>query len=73
MTYAGEIDTSQFTYPVQKQEGSKVTFIVDETKENMADIMAKLMSYGTVLDVESKDVSLEKGWVSIWGQICGYG
>ena len=37
-----------------------MTFIVDETKENMADIMAKLMSYGTVLDVESKDVSLEK-------------
>ena len=60
ITYTEEIDTKKVKYPIQKQEGGKVTFIVDETKENMADILAVLMSYGTVLDVESKDVSLEK-------------
>ncbi len=60
MTYANEIDTTKAKYPIQKKEAGKITFIVDETKENMADIMATLMSYGEVLDVESKDVSLEK-------------
>ncbi len=60
LTYADEIKSKKLKYPIQKKEGCKVTFIVDETKENMADILAELMSYGTVLDVESKDVSLEK-------------
>lgn len=60
LTYEENIEKVKFGYKVQKIEGNKVTLIIDETKNKMSNVLSKCMSLGNVLDIESKDVSLEK-------------
>lgn len=60
LTYEDNIENVKFKYEIQKIEKNKVTLIIDETKVKMSDVLSDCMEYGNVLDIESKDVSLEK-------------
>ena len=60
LTYEKNIEKIKFDYKVQSREGNKVTLIIDETKNKMSKVLSDCMKLGNVLDIESKDVSLEK-------------
>ena len=60
LTYEKNIEKVKFNYKVQSKEGNKVTLIIDETKNKMSKVLSDCMKLGNVLDIESKDVSLEK-------------
>ena len=60
LTYEDNIENIEFKYEIQKIEKNKVTLVIDETKLKMSDVLSDCMEYGNVLDIESKDVSLEK-------------
>lgn len=60
LTYENNIEDVKFKYDIQKREKNKATLIIDETKVKMSKVLSDCMEYGNVLDIESKDVSLEK-------------